>query len=420
MENSPEPLNDRDHRVIGKQMKLFCTSELVGPGLILWSPRGSIVRIELQNYMQKLLLDWDYSPVFTPHIGRLALYTKSGHYPFYAKSQFPLMQVEEEGDQYLLKPMNCPHHCQIYSSEPRSYRDLPIRYAEFGTVYRNEQSGSLSGLTRVRGLTQDDAHIFCASDQVESELRRTLELVRTVFKTFGFDDYRVQVSLRDQSSSKYIGEPANWDYCEEMLQRICKECGFNYECLAGEAAFYGPKIDFMVKDCIGREWQLGTVQLDYNLPERFDLTYVGKDGLKHRPVMIHRAPFGSIERFFAILIEHFAGDFPFWLAPVHARVASISEKNEFSAKHVSKSLKLEGLRIEEDFSSDKIGAKVASSELAKVPFLLVVGKREAASDSVSVRGRNGKDYGMMSIDDFLFKAKELIELRSLKIEPWIV
>lgn len=404
MSEDSQSLNERDHRVIGKQMGLFCTNPLVGPGLILWMPNGGIIRSELQKFMQEQLFLHDYSPVYTPHIGSIELYKTSGHFPFYKDSQYPTLKSEDGSEEYLLKPMNCPHHAMIYAAEPRSYRDLPIRLAEFGTVYRHEQAGSLNGLTRVRGLTQDDAHLFCTPEQVGDELRGTIALVKDVFAVMGFKEFRVQISTRD-ASPKYIGDPAVWAYAEEVLTRSCATSNLSFEVLPGEAAFYGPKIDFMVKDCIGREWQLGTVQLDYNLPERFDLKYIGPDGLPHRPVMIHRAPFGSIERFFAILIEHFNGKFPLWLSPVHARIACISEKQQEKAQQIAKYLKSCNLRVDTDFSSDKIGAKVAAAEVAKIPYFLVVGKREAETESVSVRGRGAEQIGIMTMYEFAEMAR---------------
>ena len=309
-----EEAKKRDHRKIGREQGLFTLSPTVGQGLVLWMPKGGIVRTELQNFMQSELLKRGYSPVFTPHIGSIELYKKSGHFPYYKDSQYPTIKADEE-EEYLLKPMNCPHHIEIYAAEKHSYRELPIRLAEFGAVYRYEQSGELSGMTRVRGLTQDDAHIFCTPEQVESEIRDTVDLTLKTLRTLGLNNYRAQVSLRDPNSDKYTGDPANWDAAEEILGRVASDMNIAHEKVPGEAAFYGPKLDFMVKDCLGREWQLGTVQLDYNLPERFNLQYIGPDNAPHQPVMIHRAPFGSFERFMGILIEHFAGNFPLWLAP---------------------------------------------------------------------------------------------------------
>ena len=402
----------RDHRVIGKQMGLFTMSPLVGQGLVLWMPKGGIIRTELQNLMQGELTKRGYSPVFTPHIGNVEMYKKSGHFPFYKDSQYPTLKGEGD-EEYLLKPMNCPHHIQIYAAEHHSYRDLPIRLAEFGTVYRYEQSGELNGMTRVRGLTQDDAHLFCTPEQVEAEFQSTVGLVQNIFAALGLTDYRVQVSLRDPKSDKYTGDPKIWDKAEETLKRVAKDMNLPHEAIEGEAAFYGPKLDFMVKDCIGREWQLGTVQLDYNLPERFELEYVGSDNAKHRPVMIHRAPFGSFERFVGILIEHFAGAFPLWLAPVQIRVANITEKQEAFVTQITTQLKAEGFRAEADLGHYKINAKVAESEAAKVPYLLVVGEREAASNSVAVRGRGRKDLGTMPLAEFISRAKLEVAQRKL-------
>ena len=407
-----EEAKKRDHRVIGKQMSLFTLSPLVGQGLVLWMPNGGIVRTELQNLMQGELFKRGYKPVFTPHIGNVEMYKISGHFPYYKESQYPTLKGEGN-EEYLLKPMNCPHHIQIYAAEQHSYRDLPVRLAEFGTVYRYEQSGELNGMTRVRGLTQDDAHLFCTPEQVEEEFKSTVGLVQTVFQTLGLSDYRVQVSLRDPKSDKYTGDPANWDKAEETLKRVARDMKLPHDAVPGEAAFYGPKLDFMVKDCIGREWQLGTVQLDYNLPERFKLEYVGADNQRHRPVMIHRAPFGSFERFVGILIEHFAGAFPLWLAPVQMRVANITDKQEETVRRVVAELRSHGIRAEEDLGHYKINAKVAECETAKIPYLLVIGEREAAGNSVSVRGRGRKDLGTMPLAEFVAKAKQEIAERKL-------
>jgi threonyl-tRNA synthetase len=415
--NRIEEAKKRDHRVIGKQMGLFTLSPLVGQGLVLWMPKGGIIRSELQNLMQGELLKRGYAPVFTPHIGNVEMYKISGHFPYYKDSQYPTIKSEEKKangepvEEYLLKPMNCPHHIQIYAAEQHSYRDLPVRLAEFGTVYRYEQSGELNGMTRVRGLTQDDAHLFCTPEQVEQEFISTVGLVQKIFGALGLSDYRVQVSLRDPKSDKYAGDPKVWDKAEETLKRVAKDMKLPHEAVPGEAAFYGPKLDFMVKDCIGREWQLGTVQLDYNLPERFKLEYVGSDNARHRPVMIHRAPFGSFERFVGILIEHFAGAFPLWLSPVQMRVANITEKQEDAVRKVVAELRAHGFRAEEDLGHYKINAKVAESEAAKIPYLLVIGEREAASDSVAVRGRGRKDLGTMSVKEFIAKAQQEIEER---------
>src|SRR5689334_18704186 len=371
-----EEARKRDHRKIGKEMGLFTISPLVGPGLILWMPKGGIIRTELGNLMQEELLKRGYAPVFTPHIGHVELYKISGHFPYYKDSQYPT--IKGEGDEeYLLKPMNCPHHIQIYAAEPRSYRDLPIRLAEFGMVYRYEQSGELSGMTRVRGFCQDDAHLFCTPEQVEQEVRTTVELVQHIFSVLGLNNYRVQVSLRDPKSDKYTGDPQRWDQAEATLQKIAKEMGLPHQTVEGEAAFYGPKLDFMVKDVLGREWQLGTVQLDYNLPERFKLEYVGADNKPHRPVMIHRAPFGSMERFVGVLIEHFAAAFPLWLAPEQVRILPISEKvNEYAA-NIEQQLKAAGFRTTTDLRSAKINGKIRDAQIELIPYMLIIGREEA-------------------------------------------
>jgi threonyl-tRNA synthetase len=387
-----EEARKRDHRKIGKEMGLFTISSLVGPGLILWMPKGGIIRTELGNLMQEELLKRGYSPVFTPHIGHVDLYKISGHFPYYKESQYPTIKGEGQ-EEYLLKPMNCPHHIQIYAAEPRSYRDLPIRLAEFGMVYRYEQSGELSGMTRVRGFCQDDAHLFCTPDQVEQEVRTTVELVQHIFNVLGLTNYRVQVSLRDPKSDKYTGDPKSWEQAEETLQRIAKDMGLPHTTVEGEAAFYGPKLDFMVKDCIGREWQLGTVQLDYNLPERFQLEYVGADNQRHRPVMIHRAPFGSFERFVGILIEHFAGNFPLWLAPEQVRVLPIGDTQNDYAQAVTDELKGQGVRADIDRSGDKIGGKIRNAELAKVHTMFIIGQKEQDTGAVAVRVHGKGDLG---------------------------
>jgi len=407
-----EEARKRDHRKIGKEMGLFTISPLVGPGLILWMPKGGIIRTELGNLMQEELLKRGYSPVFTPHIGHVELYKISGHFPFYKDSQYPTIKGEGQ-EEYLLKPMNCPHHIQIYAAEPRSYRDLPIRLAEFGMVYRYEQSGELSGMTRVRGFCQDDAHLFCTPEQVEHEVRVTVELVQHIFSVLGLTDYRVQVSLRDPKSDKYTGDPQRWQQAEETLQRVAKEMGLPHQTVEGEAAFYGPKLDFMVKDCIGREWQLGTVQLDYNLPERFQLEYVGADNQRHRPVMIHRAPFGSFERFVGILIEHFAGNFPLWLAPEQVRVLPIGDTQIEYAQAVTKELVAKGVRAEIDRSGDKIGGKIRNAELAKVHTMFIIGQKEQDAGAVAVRV-HGKGYlGAKPKADAIAQLVEDIRVRRL-------
>jgi threonyl-tRNA synthetase len=452
----------RDHRKLGKDLKLFVIDEDVGQGLILWTPNGSIIRQELQDFIGGELRKQGYSQVFTPHIGKLELYKTSGHFPYYKESQFTpvienesLAKVIHEGcscaevftrleavssrlaaqlnqrtgretitpdrvkpddqllDGFMLKPMNCPHHIKIFASQPHSYRDLPVRLAEFGTVYRWEQSGELNGLTRVRGFTQDDAHLFCTEDQVPAELIGCLSLVKIVLTTLGMSDYRVRVGLRDPDSNKYTGDAANWDKAEAACRAAAQTLGVPFTEEPGEAAFYGPKIDFVIKDVIGREWQLGTVQVDYNLPVRFDLSYIGADNQSHRPVMIHRAPFGSMERFCGVLIEHFGGDFPAWLAPEQVRLVTISDKLNDYAHTVLARLKAEGLRASVDEHSDKLGAKIRRAELDKVPYTLVIGQKEAEAASVSVRSRARGDEGVMTVDAYLAKLKTEVTTRAL-------
>jgi len=413
-----EEAKKRDHRAIGKQLGLFSIEQKVGQGLVLWLPKGTVIRNELQAFMSSELVSRGYKLVTTPHICSVELFKTSGHFPYYKDSQYPTIRMaEREGpdctEEYLLKPMNCPGHIMCYNAAPRSYRDLPLRLAEFGTVYRYEKSGQLSGMTRVRGFTQDDAHIFCTEDQVDAEIRNMVDLVQLVLTTLGLRDIQVRVSVREPGSDKYTGNPASWDRAEATLKRIADEMKLNYSVGVGEAAFYGPKFDFLVKDCIGREWQLGTVQLDYNLPARFELEYTGSDNQKHRPVMIHRAPFGSFERFVGILIEHFGGAFPLWLAPVQMRVANITDKQEEAARQAVARLKAEGFRVEEDLGHGKINAKVADSEAEKIPYLLVIGEREAAGGSVAVRGRGRKDLGTQPLEQFIAQAKEAVAMRSL-------
>ena len=428
-----EEAKKRDHRVIGPQLGLFAIDEQVGQGLVLWKPKGAVVRQELQNFISEHLRRQGYQQVFTPHIGRLGLYKTSGHYPYYKESQFPPLieqeQVERlakesvscaelasrmdkgEIDGYLLKPMNCPHHIRIYASEPHSYRDLPIRLAEFGTVYRWEKSGELGGMTRVRGFTQDDAHLFCTEQQVPQEIVGCLELVKIVLGTLGMNQYRVRVGLRDPNSSKYVGDAEQWDRAERACKDAAAGLGVPFTVEPGEAAFYGPKIDFVVKDVIGREWQLGTVQVDYQLPQRFDLTYVGADNKPHRPVMIHRAPFGSMERFIGVLTEHFAGAFPLWLAPVQVSVLPISEKFNEYANKVNQALRTAGLRSEGSFGGEKIGAKIRDASLQKVPYMLVVGEKEAEAGKVAVRHRTAGDQGQMSLEEFLQRCLQEVASR---------
>lgn len=407
-----EEAKKRDHRVLGKQLSLFATSDRVGTGLILWLPKGAVVRRTLEEFMRAKLVESGYDPVYSPHIGKLELYRTSGHFPYYRESQYPPIMFSDD-DGYLLKPMNCPHHIEIYAAEPRSYRDLPVRLAEFGTVYRYEQSGEVQGMLRVRGFTQDDAHLFCTPDQLEPELMRTIELTRSVLEAVALENFRVRVGLRDPASDKYVGSSENWEQAERNLLQVVERCGLKHTVERGEAAFYGPKIDFVVKDCIGREWQLGTVQVDYNLPERFGLEYIGPDNRPHRPVMIHRAPFGSLERFVGLLIEHFAGAFPLWLAPVQVVVVSVSEKSAAYAEHVAATLKERGLRVELDTGAEKIGPKKHRARQRKVPYILVVGEQEAADGAVNVNDRDGRSLGTHPIEQFVATALSEIERKGL-------
>jgi threonyl-tRNA synthetase len=396
-----EEAKKRDHRKLGKEMELFAFSEKVGMGLPLWLPKGTALRERLVNFMQKAQVKAGYEQVITPHIGHKNLYVTSGHYEKYGADSFQPIKTPQEGEEFFLKPMNCPHHCEIYKTKPRSYKDLPVRYAEFGTVYRYEQSGELHGLTRVRGFTQDDAHLFCRPDQVKEEFKKVIDLVLYVFKNLGFEDYTAQVSLRDpENKSKYIGSDANWALAEIAIIEAAAEKGLRTVQVLGEAAFYGPKLDFMVKDALGRKWQLGTIQVDYNLPERFELEYTGSDNQKHRPVMIHRAPFGSLERFIAVLIEHCAGNFPLWLSPEQFIILPISEKYEDYAKKLSDSLKDSDICGLIDFRDEKIGRKIRDAEVKKIPYMLIVGEKEATEGMVSVRKHGQGDLGSMSIEDF--------------------
>ncbi len=456
-----EEARKRDHRKIGPELGLFSLDPLVGTGLVLWKPHGAIVRYALESFIREELIRRGYQPVYTPHIGKLDLYRTSGHFPYYKDGQFPPLYESDRArqlnalweiarasgkdraddaelmlyrrlaesdaelrasgypedapmeerlrrirhwlqreDGYLLRPMNCPHHIRIYASDAHSYRDLPIRLAEFGTVYRYEQSGEVGGLTRVRGLTQDDAHIFCTEDQLSDELAGCIDMARMVLETLGLRDYRVRASLRDDSD-KYVGTPENWRKSEEAVLNACRESGMDWFEGRGEAAFYGPKVDFLVRDCIGREWQLGTVQCDYNLPERFGLTYIGADNHEHRPVMVHRAPFGSLERFIGILIEHFAGAFPLWLAPVQAILCTVSDKAAGYAQDVLRRSRAGGLRIELDDSGDRIGAKIRAAAMRKIPYILVIGEQEAAGGLVNVRTREGTQLGSCTVPEFL-------------------
>ncbi len=466
-----EEAKKRDHRVLGKRFQLFHISQAVGQGLPLWCPKGAVVRGVLEEFIRQELKKRGYQFVYTPHLGRVEMYQTSGHFPYYRESQFPPLYLHEAGqlvdvwiqrleadeltaeqeralyeaakvlgaeltgynptapkaerlaalerweqqqERYLVKPMNCPHHVQIYKSQPRSYRDLPVRLAEFGTVYRYEQSGELAGLLRVRGLTQDDAHIFCTPEQVEQEFRETLKLVQFVLESVGLKDYRIQLSLRDPTSDKYVGSEEVWQQAEQALQKVLSDFGWEFEAIEGEAAFYGPKADFMVSDCLGREWQLGTVQLDYNLPERFELEYIGTDNKPHRPVMIHRAPFGSLERFVGVLIEHFAGAFPLWLAPEQVRVLPVSDKFLEYAHEVERQFADAGFRVSVDTRSAKINAKIRDAQLEMIPYMLIVGAREAEQKTVSVRDRIDGDLGVMTVAETLEKLRQEVEERRVR------
>jgi threonyl-tRNA synthetase len=400
--NLLEEAKKRDHRKLGKELELFAFSEKVGQGLPLWLPKGTVLRERLEQFMRKAQIRAGYDPVVTPHIGSKQLYVTSGHYEKYGKDSFQPIHTPDENEEFLLKPMNCPHHCEIYKVKPRSYKDLPIRLAEFGTVYRYEQSGELHGLTRVRGFTQDDAHIFCRPDQVKEEFVKVIDLVLMIFKALNFENYTAQVSLRDpENKQKYIGEDALWERAEREIQEAADERGLKTVAVKGEAAFYGPKLDFMVRDALGRSWQLGTIQVDYQLPNRFELEYVGSDNQKHRPVMIHRAPFGSMERFVAVLIEHCAGNFPLWLSPVQFAVLPISEKfNEYAQSVVNK-LKEFDVRGELDDRDEKIGRKIRDAEVNKIPFMLIVGEKEATENKVSIRKHGEGDKGAMGLEEFI-------------------
>ncbi|EHQ30184.1 threonine--tRNA ligase [Mucilaginibacter paludis] len=404
-----EEAKKRDHRKLGKELELFAFSEKVGMGLPLWLPKGTALRERLVNFLQKAQVKAGYEQVITPHIGHKNLYVTSGHYEKYGADSFQPIKTPQEGEEFFLKPMNCPHHCEIYKTKPRSYKDLPVRFAEFGTVYRYEQSGELHGLTRVRGFTQDDAHLFCRPDQVKEEFKKVIDLVLYVFNALGFKDYTAQVSLRDpENKAKYIGTDENWAIAEAAIIESAEEKGLPTVHVTGEAAFYGPKLDFMVKDALGRKWQLGTIQVDYNLPERFELEYTGSDNQKHRPVMIHRAPFGSMERFIAVLIEHCAGNFPLWLSPEQFIVLPISEKYEEYAKKLSDLLKDSDICGLIDFRDEKIGRKIRDAEVKKIPYMLIVGEKEEAEGMVSVRKHGEGDLGSMSIEEFTQKIKKEI------------
>ena len=405
-----EEAKKRDHRKIGKEMELFMFSERVGKGLPMWLPKGTQLRLRLEDFLKKIQKRYGYQQVMTPHIGGKNLYVTSGHWAHYGKDSFRPITTPEEGEEYLLKPMNCPHHCEIFAWKPRSYKDLPLRLAEFGTVYRYEQSGELHGLTRVRSFTQDDAHLYCRPDQVKGEFIRVMEIIEILFNALDFKNFEAQVSLRDPNNKeKYIGSDEVWEAAESAIIEACEEKGLPYRKETGEAAFYGPKLDFMVKDALGRRWQLGTIQVDYNLPERFQLEYTGEDNQKHRPVMIHRAPFGSMERFCAVLIEHTMGKFPLWLTPDQVAILPVSEKHNDYAMEVLARLDAAGVRAVVDDRNEKIGRKIRDNELKRIPYMVIVGEKEAAEGAVSVRQHGGNDLGSMKIDDFAKKIVEEVE-----------
>ena len=396
-----EEAKKRDHRKIGKELELFTFSQKVGQGLPLWLPKGAKLRARLEDFLKKVQVQYGYEPVITPHIGQKELYVTSGHYEKYGKDSFQPIHTPQEGEEFLLKPMNCPHHCEIYKSKPRSYKDLPVRYAEFGTVYRYEQSGELHGLTRVRGFTQDDAHLFCRPDQIKEEFIKVIDIVLYIFKALDFENFIAQISLRDpEDKVKYIGSDENWQKAESAIMEAAAEKGLETVVELGEAAFYGPKLDFMVKDALGRKWQLGTIQVDYNLPERFELEYTGSDNQKHRPVMIHRAPFGSMERFVAVLIEHTGGEFPLWLNPEQVVVIPVSEKFNDYAEKVYNILKEKNIFVELDKRNEKIGYKIREWETQKLPYMLIVGEKEQEAGTVSVRKHKVGDQGVVKIDEF--------------------
>ena len=412
-----EEAQKRDHRKIGKELELFAFSQKVGQGLPLWLPKGARLRERLESFLKRVQMKHGYEPVITPHIGNKELYVTSGHYAKYGKDSFQPINTPAEGEEFLLKPMNCPQHCEIYKVKPRSYKDLPIRFAEFGTVYRYEQSGELHGLTRVRGFTQDDAHLFCRPDQLKDEFKKVIDIILYIFKALDFKEYITQVSLRDKEDHlKYIGSDDNWDKAEQAIIEACEEKGMNTTVEYGEAAFYGPKLDFMVKDALGRKWQLGTIQVDYNLPERFELEYVGSDNRKHRPVMIHRAPFGSMERFVAVLIEHTAGKFPLWLTPEQAVILPISEKYNDYAEKVLNFLNNSDIRAVLDDRNEKIGKKIRDNELKRIPYLLIVGEKEVEEGKVAVRKQGEGDKGVMLQEDFVNFINQEVENMLSEIE----
>ena len=412
-----EEAKKRDHRKLGKEMELFAFSAKVGQGLPLWLPKGAALRKRLEDFLSQAQKKAGYEMVMTPHIGQKELYVTSGHYAKYGADSFQPIHTPKDDEEFLLKPMNCPHHCEIFNVKPYSYKELPKRFSEFGTVYRYEQSGELHGLTRVRGFTQDDAHIFCTPDQLDQEFKNVIDLSLYVLKSLGFDNYTAQVSVRDlETPDKYIGETENWEKAEQAIINAAKDKGLNYVIESGEAAFYGPKLDFMVKDALGRSWQLGTIQVDYNLPIRFDLTYKGADNQLHRPVMIHRAPFGSMERFIALLLEHTGGNFPLWLAPEQFILLPVSEKFEIYTKNVLKSLENSEIRALVDYRNEKVGRKIRDAEMSKIPFIIIIGDKEEQNNTVSVRKHGGEDLGELSIDDFNTLIKEAIASTLVKFE----
>lgn len=408
-----EEAKSRDHRRLGKQLGLFHLSNLVGSGLPLWLPKGAILRETLEGFLRQAQLERGYLPVITPHIAKLDLYIKSGHYPYYKESQYTPIDVDDE--KFMLKPMNCPHHIEIYKSEPRSYRELPLRLAEFGTVYRYEQSGELNGLTRVRGFTVDDSHLFVTPDQLEEEFIGVVSLIQHVFETMGFNDFRARLGTNDPTSDKYAGAPEMWERGIKAIRQAADKVGMSYHVEEGEAAFYGPKLDFIFRDVLKREWQLGTVQVDFLLPERFELEYTGEDGQKHRPVMIHRAPFGSMERFIGILIEHFNGAFPLWLAPVQIIMIPIADRHIQYANEVAKQLRGAGLRVEVDDAGERMNKKIRNAQLQKIPYMLVVGDKEEENGQVAVRTRNNEDKGAMTFDEFRSLITPLITTKSMAL-----
>ena len=408
-----EEAKERDHRRLGKQLGLFHISKLVGSGLPLWLPKGAILRETLEGFLRQVQLERGYLPVITPHIGKLDLYITSGHYPYYKDSQYTPIDVD--GEKFMLRPMNCPHHIEIYKSEPRSYRELPLRLAEFGTVYRYEQSGELSGLTRVRGFTIDDSHLFVTPDQLEEEFIGVVSLIQHVFQTIGFADFRARLGINDPNSDKYAGTPEMWQKSIDAIQKAADKVGMSYHVEVGEAAFYGPKLDFIFRDVLKREWQLGTVQVDFLLPERFELEYTAADGQKQQPVMIHRAPFGSMERFVGILIEHFNGAFPLWLAPVQVMMIPIADRHIDYAKKVANQLRADGLRVEVDDAGERMNKKIRNAQLQKIPYMLVVGDKEEAEGKVAVRTRNNEDKGAMGLDDFKTHSTNLITTKSMEL-----